>query len=43
MKNDSFKIFLASMKSEPTKKVYTYSLKEFMKFVNIKNYDDILK
>jgi len=43
MTNDSFKIFLASMKSEPTKKVYTYSLKEFMKFVNIKNYDNVLK
>jgi len=43
MKNDSFKIFLASMKSESTKKVYTYSLEEFMKFVKIKNCDDILK
>ncbi len=43
MKNDSFKIFLASMKSESTKKVYTYSLEEFMKFVNIKNCDYILK
>ncbi len=43
MKDDSFRIFLASMKSESTKKVYTYSLEEFMKFVNIKNYDDIPK
>jgi len=43
MTNDSFRIFLASMRSEATKKVYTYSLNEFMKFVKIKNYNDIPK
>ena len=34
---------MASIKSPISRKVYTYSLKEFMKFHNIKNYDDILK
>ncbi len=43
MKNESFDIFMASIKSPISRKVYTYSLNEFMKFHNIKNYDDILK
>jgi len=43
VKNDSFRLFLASIKTEATKRVYTYSLHEFMKFTKIKNYDDIPK
>lgn len=43
MKNESFDLFMNSVKSPTSRKVYTYSLNEFMKFHNIKNYDDILK
>ena len=43
MKNESFDIFMDSIKSPVSRKVYTYSLNEFMKFHNTKNYDDILK
>jgi len=43
MKNDSFRIFIASVKADSSKRVYTYSLQEFMKFTKIKNYDNIPK
>ena len=43
MKNHSFRLFQESIKSEQTKKIYTYSLHEFMKFSKIKNYDDVTK
>ena len=43
MKNRSFDIFMGSIKSPVSRRVYTYSLNEFMKFHNIKNYDSILK
>ena len=43
MKSRSFTLFEAAIKSDQTKSVYTYSLHEFMKFVNILQYNDIVK
>ena len=39
----SFTLFEAAIKSPQTKQIYKYSLHEFMKFANIKEYDDIVK
>jgi len=43
LKKDSFTLFEAAIRSEETKKIYKYSLHEFMRFVKIKEYDDIKK
>ena len=43
MKGRSFSLFQASINSEHTRKVYTYSLNEFMKFSKINQCDDIPK
>ena len=43
MKSRSFTLFESEIKTEPTRKVYTYSLNEFMRFSKIKNYDDLSK
>lgn len=43
MKSRSFALFDSTFKSEQTRKIYTYSLHEFMRFTKIKNYDDITK
>ena len=43
VKSRSFRLFIESIKSDKSKIPYTYSLHEFMRFYNIKNYDDIPK
>ncbi|MDH3823510.1 MAG: hypothetical protein OES19_07210 [Nitrosopumilus sp.] len=43
MKNRSFTLFEAAIKSSQTKNIYAYSLHEFMKFAKISEYDDIVK
>lgn len=39
----SLTLFDSAIKSPESKKIYTYSLNEFMKFIKIKNYDDVTK
>lgn len=41
MKSHSFTLFEKSIRSEQTRKIYTYSLNEFLRFSKIKNYDDL--
>ncbi len=41
VKSHSFTLFEKSIRSEQTRQIYTYSLKEFMKFSRLKNYDDL--
>ena len=43
MKGNSFRLFIAPIESPRTKEAYTYSLKEFMRFAKIQDYDDIVK
>jgi|TARA_B100000809_G_scaffold197758_1_gene197441 hypothetical protein len=43
VKSRSFTLFEAAIKSPETKKIYTYSLHEFMKFAKISEYDNIVK
>lgn len=43
MKSRSFTLFEAAIKSPETKKVYRYSLDEFMRFTKIKQYDGVVK
>ena len=41
-KGRSFRIYEATIKSKATKVSYGYSLFEFIKFVNIQSYDDMI-
>ena len=41
-KGRSFRIYEATIKSEATKISYSYSLFEFIKFVNMQSYDDVI-
>jgi len=43
VKSRSFTLFEAAIKSPETKKVYLYSLHEFMKFAKMSEYDAIVK
>ena len=43
MNSRSLKLFEQAIRSPQTNKVYMYSLHEFMKFIKIKNYDEIPK
>jgi len=43
MNSRSLKLFEQAIRSPQTHKVYMYSLHEFMKFIKIEKYDDILK
>jgi len=43
VKSRSFTLFENAIKSETSRKIYTYSLHEFMKFSKIKNYDELAK
>jgi len=43
VENYPFRLFIESMKSAHTRKVYPYSLKEFMRFSKIDDYNKLLK
>lgn len=41
--NDPFEIFLAALKTDATKKAYTWAIQKYLEFCNVENYSDLLK
>ena len=43
MNSRALKLFESAIKSPASRKIYMYSLHEFMKFAKIQDYDEIIK